>query len=157
MLVEALQARLPVPRAAIDGGLRRLALPGRYQRIGANLIVDVAHNRESAAVLAAQLRAEPGSGRTLLVLGMLADKPVAEVCAILAPVVDHACCAGLPPPRGLREDRLAGIAADQGLDASPHPDVAAALTAARAMAGPADRIIVCGSFLTVAAALEEIR
>lgn len=157
MLIDALQPRLPVTRQAIDSGLRRLRLPGRFQRIGANRIVDVAHNRESAAVLATQLSAEPCGGRTRLVLGMLADKPVAEVCAILAPVVDHAYCAGLPPPRGLREDRLAAFAVAAGIGVSAHPDVAAALAAAEAEAEAGDRIVVCGSFLTVAAALEEIR
>ncbi len=153
-LITALHARLPVERGAIEDGLRGLSLPGRYQRIG-GLIVDVAHNREAAAVLAAQLRAEACEGRTLVVLGMLSDKPAAAVCATLATVAAHFFCAGLPPPRGLREDQLAAIAIASAVPASAHTTVSAALKAARAAAGPLDRIVVCGSFLTVAAALEE--
>lgn len=156
MLVESLQARLPVPRAAIEAGLRALSLPGRYQR-HAGLILDVAHNRESAAVLAAQLQAEPCAGRTRLVFGMLSDKPVAAVCAVLAPVVDEVYCAALPPPRGLGDDELAGIVRAAGLSVSRHADVGAALAAARRDAQAGDRIVVCGSFLTVAAAFEESR
>ncbi|WP_440136223.1 glutamate ligase domain-containing protein, partial [Escherichia coli] len=83
-LVGALSDRLPVTRAAIDCGLRTLALAGRFERRG-QLIFDVAHNAESAEVLADNLRAMPVSGRTRLVLGMLSDKPVAEVCRALVP------------------------------------------------------------------------
>lgn len=156
-LVTALADRLPVGRAAIEAGLRGLSLPGRYQRV-AGLIVDVAHNLESAAVLVEQLRADDnGGGVTRVVLGMLSDKPVAAVCARLAGVASRFYCAGLPPPRGLPAERLLEMAAASGVPASGHDNVALALAAARADAGPKDRIVVCGSFLTVAAALEEAR
>lgn len=155
-LVEALRERLPVARPAIEAGLRGLVLAGRYQR-QAGLILDVAHNLESATVLAEQLRAEPCAGRSLLVLGMLADKPVAEVCRVLANVIDTVWCARLPPPRGLGDDALARIARQAGLVAFEAGTVTESVAAARAAAGPDDRIIVCGSFLTVAAALEDCR
>ncbi|WP_022975721.1 bifunctional tetrahydrofolate synthase/dihydrofolate synthase [Nevskia ramosa] len=155
-LIEALQGRLPVGRSAIEAGLRGLVLPGRYQRHD-GLILDVAHNLESATVLAAQLRAEPCAGRTWLVLGMLADKPVAEACRVLASVVDAVWCARLPPPRGLDDDQLATIARRSGLVAHAAGTVRDAISAARAAAEPGDRIVVCGSFLTVAAALENSR
>lgn len=155
-LVTALQQRLPVARPAIEAGLRGLSLAGRYQRLD-KLILDVAHNHESAIVLAAQLRAEDCAGRTLIVLGMLSDKPVAAVCATLATVATHFFCASLPPPRGLPSEQLADLAARSGRTATAHATVAAALQVARETAGPQDRIVVCGSFLTVAAALEEAR
>lgn len=155
-LVTALQERLPVSRSAIEAGLRGLSLAGRYQRLD-GLILDVAHNVESAAVLVAQLRAEPCAGQTRVVLGMLSDKPVAAVCATLAAVANHVHCASLPPPRGLPAEQLAGVARGSGISASSHGTVAEALQAARAAAGAQDRIVVCGSFLTVAAALEEAR
>jgi dihydrofolate synthase/folylpolyglutamate synthase len=156
-LVAALADRLPVGRAAVETGLRDLSLPGRYQRV-AGLIVDVAHNLESAAVLVEQLRADDrGGGVTRVVLGMLSDKPVAAVCARLAGVASRFYCASLPPPRGLPAERLLEMAGASGVPASAHDNVALALAAARADAGPKDRIVVCGSFLTVAAALEEAR
>ena len=155
-LVHSLQDRLPVERRAIETGLRGMSLSGRYQRCD-GLILDVAHNVESVTVLAAQLRAEACSGRTWLVLGMLADKPVAEVCRALAPIIDGVWCAGLPGPRGLGDDALAGIARQAGLTAHEAGTVSDAIASARAAAGPEDRIVVCGSFLTVAAALENCR
>ena len=65
--------------------------------------------------------------------------------------------ASLPPPRGLPAEQLASVAQGGGISASAHGTVAEALLAARAAAGAQDRIVVCGSFLTVAAALEEAR
>ncbi len=152
-LVDALSDRLPVTRAAIDCGLRTLALAGRFERRG-QLIFDVAHNAESAQVLADNLRAVPVSGRTRLVLGMLSDKPVAEVCRALAPVVDDVYCARLPPPRGLGDDALRTAAHASGMVARACGTVADALRAARADAAGDDRIVVCGSFLTVAEGMQ---
>ncbi|MDR3415634.1 MAG: bifunctional tetrahydrofolate synthase/dihydrofolate synthase [Nevskia sp.] len=148
--VQALQPRLPVGEEAVRRALAVLALPGRYQRIG-NTILDVAHNVESAEVLADNLRSESGPGATLLVLGMLADKPVEQVCAVLAPLVREAQFGGLPLPRGLDGPSLQQCAARAGLAGRAWHSVEQAYRAAQALAGPQDRIVVCGSFLTVAA------
>lgn len=83
---------------------------------------------------------------------MLADKDVAAVCASLSPHIDRWCFATLPGERGLSARQLgelAGIVAQVGYFDS----VAAALGHAEAEAASGDRIVVTGSFLTVAAAL----
>jgi len=148
--VNALQPLCPVNEAALRAALPALTLAGRYQRIG-NTILDVAHNVESAEVLADNLRSERGPGKTWLVLGMLADKPVEAVCAVLAPLVQGTLFGGLPPPRGLDARSLQQRAAVAGLNGQVLDGVAEAYRAAQALAGPDDRILVCGSFLTVAA------
>lgn len=147
-VIEALQGRAAVAPAAIAAGLQTLRLPGRLQRHG-DLLLDVGHNAEAAAVLAAHLRTHPVRA---LVLGMLADKPVEAVGRQLAAEVPRVYAAGLPPPRGLTGAELSARLAAAGVDAAAFDDVAAAIRAARRLAG--DRpIAVCGSFLTVAAAL----
>ena len=146
----ALQPQLAQNEGAIRAALPALILPGRYQRLG-NTILDVAHNVESAEVLADNLRGERGPGRTWLVLGMLADKPVEQVCAVLAPLVQGAVFGGLPPPRGLDAAALQQRAASAGLNGQTADGIADAYRMARSLAGPDDRILVCGSFLTVAA------
>ena len=146
----ALQPRLAVIEAAIRAALSVLVLPGRYQRLG-NTILDVAHNVESAEVLADNLRGELAPGKTWLVLGMLADKPVEQVCAVLAPLVQGAVFGGLPPPRGLDAKALQQRAATTGLKGQAVDGIADAYRMAQSLAGPDDRILVCGSFLTVAA------
>jgi len=82
---------------------------------------------------------------------MLADKPVEGVCAVLAPVVQGAVFGGLPPPRGLDAAALRQRAAAAGLHGQLRDSVEKAYRAAQSLAGPDDRILVCGSFLTVAA------
>jgi dihydrofolate synthase/folylpolyglutamate synthase len=78
------------------------------------------------------------------------------VIAAVAARVDRWFVATLPGPRGATADAIrdelarAGIAADA---IRTFADIGSAFAAAREAAGEADRIIVFGSFLTVAAAL----
>lgn len=153
--VSALQARLPVPEHAIRSALRDVRLRGRFETRG-RFVLDVAHNVESAQVLADNLHARPVGGRTWLVLGMLADKPVEAVARVLAPVIDGVYFASLPPPRGLTDAALAERAATGGLRGTASGSVGAALHAARAGSGPDDRVVICGSFLTVSEAARVI-
>jgi dihydrofolate synthase/folylpolyglutamate synthase len=150
--VEQLQTALPVSGAAIRRALPAFRLRGRFEQSG-DVILDVAHNVESAQVLADNLRATPIKGNTRLVLAMFADKPVEAVCRVLAPVIDEAYIAPLPPPRGLDAGLLAAAARSAGLRRAQTVDsVATAMSAARSHTDAGDRIVVCGSFLTVAAA-----
>ena len=87
---------------------------------------------------------------------MLADKDVGGVIAAVRPRVDRWHVATLPGPRGATGERLrdALLAAGVRPDAiRVHADVPDAIAAARGAATEADRIVVFGSFLTVAAAL----
>jgi dihydrofolate synthase/folylpolyglutamate synthase len=150
-IIEALQPLRAVTVGAIKHGLPELRLSGRFER-RADLLVDVAHNAEAAAVLAQNLKEAGLAGRVPLVLGMFADKPVEAVAAMLAPVVSRSYCAGLPPPRGLTGAQLAERAVT--LRAEVCADVATALAKARRERGDTSvPILACGSFLTVAAAL----
>ncbi len=146
-LVEAMQSSLPVAATAIRAALPALHLPGRFERRGA-VILDVAHNAEAAQILALNLRETGLAGRARLVLGMLADKPVEEVAAALAPVVVATYLGGLPPPRGLSSDVLAERA--HVLRGKQFPDILSAFAAATRDLGRDEVVLVCGSFLTVA-------
>jgi dihydrofolate synthase/folylpolyglutamate synthase len=98
--------------------------------------------------------------RTLAVFGIMADKDIDAVIAALKPRVDQWLVATLPEPRGATSALLrtrvegAGVNADAIL---AFDDPGLAYRAAREMAAEADRIIVFGSFLTVAAALVQAR
>lgn len=156
--LEALRARLPVDAAAIRLGLARARLPGRFQRISTapEIIVDVAHNAEAARALAASLRAQPVSGRTLAVVGMLADKDAAAVFAALADQIDAWWTCAPDSPRARDAGALAAILREHAGEAPirVRPDVNAALAEARGAARENDRILVFGSFYTVAAVLD---
>jgi dihydrofolate synthase/folylpolyglutamate synthase len=119
-------------------------------------VLDVAHNPQAARAFADNLGAMGFHPRTIAVFGILSDKDIDAVIAPLLRRVDRWEVATLPPPRGasaqLLRQRLqdAGVAPDAVRE---HADAAAAYGAAREEAAEADRIIVFGSFLTVAAVL----
>lgn len=157
MVIECLRHRLPVSAAAIRAGLAHTALPGRCQLIPGpvELLLDVSHNPHSAAALARLLDTHPCRGQTHLVIGMLADKDIDATLAALAPLIDHWYLAGLDQPRGLGADELRQHAAKlpEAASASCFVDVATALHQALAGAVEGDRVVVCGSFHTVADAM----
>jgi dihydrofolate synthase / folylpolyglutamate synthase len=91
---------------------------------------------------------------------MLADKDIAGVAAALAARIDRWLVATLPGPRGAGAETVRSVLLAAGIAAGAircFDDVAAALAAARDEASEADRIVVFGSFLTVAAALVAVK
>jgi len=155
MVLEQLTARLPVYQQDVRAGLSSVQLPGRFQVLPGEVtrIFDVGHNPHAAAELARNLAAHPCTGRTRLVIGMLADKDAAGVVAQLAAQVDAWYVAGLDGARGAGPERVAGVLKDAGIVAvQAFPGVSAALVRALADAVPGDRVVVFGSFHTVAEA-----
>jgi dihydrofolate synthase/folylpolyglutamate synthase len=128
-------------------------LPGRPQ-----IILDVAHNPEAAAVLAENLATSGYARETIAVFGMLRDKDVAGVVRAVAQTITRWHIAATAGPRGATAEELARIARESGAagSISLHEDTAAALRAAQGEAGENDKVIVFGSFLTVAAAMTQL-
>jgi dihydrofolate synthase/folylpolyglutamate synthase len=156
MVLQLMHDKLPVAPQQLKQGLLSVRLPGRFQIIAAEplTILDVAHNPQSAAVLAANLRAMPVTGETHAVVAMLADKELPATLQNLQGVVDHWYPAGLALPRGADSETMLQALQQCGerCDAS-YQSVAAALPAAQQQAQPGDRIVIFGSFYTVAEAL----
>ncbi|MEW6645599.1 MAG: bifunctional tetrahydrofolate synthase/dihydrofolate synthase [Pseudomonadota bacterium] len=158
MALAAVAHRLPLDQAQIRAGLLAATLPGRFQIQPGEVvrILDVAHNPQAAAELAANLAAMPCAGRTLAVVGMLADKDMAGALGQLRDAIDHWYAAALQVPRGATTAQLTAALAAAGAGAervTACGDVAAALAQAQAAARAGDRIVVFGSFYTVAEAL----
>ncbi len=151
----SLEDRLPVSMEALREGLQSATLPGRFQKVSQAplVIMDVAHNPHAAAELAANLRAEPCDGKTWAVFGMLSDKDIAGVIALLDPLVDCWCVTGIEEARGASlqdmQGHLSGVRGSVSSCASPQ----AAFEAAARGAQAADRIVVFGSFITVGAVM----
>ena len=153
--LEGLADRPAVADRAIAEGLAAAELPGRFQVVPGTheWVLDVAHNPAAAACLAANLTARPVAGDTHVVLGMLGDKDVEAFARALVPHAERWFAADLSGvDRGLGDRalaaRLSGIA-----DAMPAGTVAEACARADAVAVRGDRVLVCGSFHTVGAAL----
>jgi dihydrofolate synthase/folylpolyglutamate synthase len=165
--LEALSDRLPVPQQAVRLGLSQAALPGRFQIIPGRptVVLDVAHNPQAAAVLVQNLDNMGFYPYTYAVIGMLADKDAALVAAKFGDRIDHWFCADLSGPRALSGQALVHRLI-QGLPqacaqvnmswSSTYADPARAYAAARERATENDRIVVFGSFLTVASVLQAL-
>jgi dihydrofolate synthase/folylpolyglutamate synthase len=152
-----LARRLPLTRAAIERGLREVALPGRFHRVpdarGFEWVLDVAHNPNAASALAENLRETPVPGRTLAVCGMLADKDVPGVVATLRQSISAWYAATPEGPRAIDAQELTRRAKTVGIEMRPAGDVASAMRHAAADARRGDRVVVFGSFHTVGPAL----
>lgn len=152
MVLQALGERLPLTVRALHAGLRAAQVPGRFTVVpgAVETIFDVAHNPHAAAALADALAARPCGGRTLAVCGMLADKDAAGVASALAGQVQCWYLGGLSGERGQSAQALAERMALPSTQRQVYPDMAAAYAAARAAARPGDRVVVFGSFHTIA-------
>lgn len=153
MLLRQLVSRLPLDRKAIEAGLRTSFLPGRQQILDRNpeVLADVAHNAEAIEELVLRLQREPRR-RTRAVFAMLGDKPVAEAVRQLKPFVDAWYLAAANSDRALPVTELARIVEAETVsgEVTCHASVAQAFAAARADARADERILVTGSFWTVA-------
>lgn len=160
--LESVRPRLPVSAQAVRQGLSMVELPGRFQVLAGrpSVVLDVAHNPHAAAHLAANLDAMGFFPETWAVFGMLGDKDIEGALRPLRNRVDHWLCVELPGPRAVPATRLEqalhviGLTPGQGEDAqrtitrmtSPQE----ALAFAKSQCDENDRIVVFGSFLTVA-------
>lgn len=157
--VQCLQVSLPVSREAIAQGISNAHLRGRFECVREEpaVILDVAHNPQGIGELAINLDEIPVAGKTLAVVGMLADKAIADALAALAGKVDVWLLASLSETsRGASarvvRDAVAGLGGRIELFLTPE----AAFAYAIQLAGEDDRIIVCGSFYTVAAVMRAL-
>ena len=154
-----------LPEAAFAQGVATATLPGRLQclqRDGVEIVLDVAHNPQAARELAAWLRRR-SPAPTVAVFAALADKDAAGMVQALAGQVGHWYLAGLEQAgRGQEVDSLAArldgtVAGVATGVSSGDARVADALARAIAAASPAGRVLVFGSFHTVAEALQALR
>ncbi|CAD7378114.1 bifunctional tetrahydrofolate synthase/dihydrofolate synthase [Xanthomonas arboricola] len=160
--IAALQA-LPVelPDAAWAQGIANARVAGRLQRSdidGVQVLLDVGHNPQAARALADALGVQAHTGSTHAIYAALADKDVLGVVEAVAAQVDHWALAGLDGARGQSAQALqARLQGSTAAQAACHGDVAGALRAVLAQASPGDRVLVFGSFHTVADALNALR
>ena len=157
--LDCLRGRLPVTAQDVRGGLLQAEVAGRFQVLPGRpqVILDVAHNPHAARALTANLASMPTGGRTLAVCAMFKDKDIAGVVAATRPYITDWLVADAEGTRGASAAQLAAVLAHAGASApvAQYSNVAAAWHAACNLAADNDKIIVFGSFLTVAAVMRE--
>ncbi len=161
MVVQVLADRLPVDEAHIRSGLKSAVIKGRLQKLSIGnrqILLDVAHNADAVTVLDDYLSSQPTSGRTIAVLGMLADKDIAGVIKRIYSNIDQWELADLNEVRGASASQLMSelLQVNESVKYNCHNHPVAAFEAALAQATSSDRIIVFGSFHTVGNVLEHL-
>ncbi|SFG81596.1 bifunctional tetrahydrofolate synthase/dihydrofolate synthase [Neptunomonas qingdaonensis] len=138
---------------SMAAGLQTAYVAGRMEQVayqGRLFILDVAHNPQSAAYLADQLKQAEADG-VVLILGMLADKDCASVMQSLAAVVTSWHLVTLDVPRGQTAEQLraylpqmnqASVMCHASVDAAISHLILADLPTSK-------KIVVAGSFYTV--------
>lgn len=157
MAIELLQLFLPINENAIKKGIKKAFLPGRFQQLKNNIILDVAHNPESAELLAENLRKHKYIGKTIAVMSMLKDKDIAKTIKPLISEIDEWYVGILPTKRAATKNQLINAFKTNNIDLAKiklYAIVNEAFTKALKNKKNTDRIIVFGSFYTVAECLK---
>ena len=157
--VRALNARLPVQSDVLLQAISDTEVAGRFQRwrTQPDVILDVAHNPHAARALRANLQQlRQQGGRILAVFSMLSDKDIASVVQILHAHIDAWAVAPIQHPRAASVAQLVACirAAAPNAALNEYADLPQALCALEKISTKNDKIIVFGSFFTVAAVLD---
>jgi dihydrofolate synthase / folylpolyglutamate synthase len=150
---------LGVPRKSIEAGLAKTNWPGRLQILRRRplLVVDGAHNRDSASKLKEALKEYFHFNRLILIIGTSADKDVSGIVEELAPLANTVIVTRSRHPRATKPEILAGEFARLGLKAETVEDVARAVAEAQGKAGKGDLICATGSLFLVAEVIEYVK
>ncbi|HUP93884.1 MAG TPA: bifunctional tetrahydrofolate synthase/dihydrofolate synthase [Burkholderiales bacterium] len=155
--LDTLRDKLPVTAGDVRTGLLTASNPGRFQVLPGRpeVILDVAHNPAAARALADTLQRMPRPRRTYAVFAMLADKDIEGVIDAVKKHVDEWHVAGIAAERGTDAATLANALARRAVyeNVSQHATIVDAYAQACDKAAENDRILVFGSFYTVAAVM----
>jgi dihydrofolate synthase/folylpolyglutamate synthase len=148
---------LPLAAGAIREGLRAVRWPGRFEIVARRpyVVLDGAHNADSARRLAAALADYFPGRRVCLVFGASADKDVnGMLAALLRPElgVSRVLLTQAVHPRAMEPEALARLAEAHGVPVEQVSAVAPAMARASEWAGPQDVILACGSLFVVSEA-----
>lgn len=153
MVVTLMQNRLPVSTKAIHKGLVDAKLMGRIQIVNGPImeIFDVSHNPASVSFLANRLKKIPCHGKTHAVFSMLADKDIVESINAIKGTIDTWYVAPLSAKRAAAYERLSNAFYQADIRAvTLFSDIVEAYEVAKLKSELGDRIVVFGSFHTVA-------
>ena len=156
--LEVLAARgFDISRDSIIDGLARVSWAGRFQILSQHplMIVDGAHNPDSARKLRESLAQYFDFGRAILVTGVSFDKDIDGIVSELVPLFDKVIVTRSRHPRAMALDQLTAAFGRQGVEAQAAESIPEALSLARSIAGARDLICVAGSLFVVAEAIEQ--
>jgi dihydrofolate synthase/folylpolyglutamate synthase len=147
-----------IPDAAIREGLASIELPARFQivRREPRVILDGAHNRDSARHLAGTMRELFPGSRITAVIGLAKDKDVEGFLDEIAPLCGRIIFTRSRTMKAAPEKRLLDAVLEFTGEVIMTEGVGQAVHAALDKAGPEDVILITGSFYVVGEAIEAL-
>jgi dihydrofolate synthase/folylpolyglutamate synthase len=150
------QAGLPIGEEAIRQGFETAAWPARFEVLqdasGRTLVLDCAHNRDSALKLRQALDDYFPRRPVVMVFGASEDKDVAGMFAELLPRVRELIAVKSFHPRAMDPKLLLDLGQQHGCPAKIVEDVADAMDEALRLAGTQAIVLVTGSIFVAAGA-----
>lgn len=141
----------------IEYALLNINLAGRFQKLvyqEREFILDVAHNPAATEYFARRLGADPVTGKTFAIVAMMSDKDRIASLANLVGLVDKWLLLDLKNiPRAATIAALTENLLSLGAQVTQSGDIDVLIKELLVKTQPQDRILVFGSFFTVAAAL----
>ena len=149
------QAGLHLTEDAIRRGFAAVRWPGRFQVLSADpaVVIDSAHNRDSALKLRLALDDYFPGAPVTLIFGASADKDIAGMLAELLPRVSRLILTQAVHPRAAEPEDMARLARGHGARAETMVPVEAALRRALERARPGEVIVSAGSLFVAGEAL----
>lgn len=151
----------PASNAAIERVIPALQLRGRRQQVqeaGIDYLLDVAHNPAAVEKLSEFLSASHCKGKTIALFSAMADKDISGMIGAAGDHFEAWFIADQPAnPRAAAASDIARTLRDHGQQMiSVSKNLRQALARARSVLVAGDRLVVFGSFFTVAAALSSL-
>ena len=138
-------------------GMKEVNWEGRLQVISRHplVIVDGAHNQDSAQKLRQALKQYFKFEKTILMIGMSSDKDLAGIVNELAPAFSQVIVTRSRHPRAMDTAPIVAEFQKHGIEAQQTDDISVALPLALKLAGKNDMICVTGSLFIAAGAIEQ--
>jgi dihydrofolate synthase/folylpolyglutamate synthase len=149
---EQLQAQgLPIPMDALRRGLKQVQWEGRLETVSRQpwVVLDGAHNRDSARCLRDALMTCFRYRRLILVLGISANKNLEGIIEELMPLAAMTVATRAMVPRAAPPQRVADLAAKWSVPIIVEEDTQQALAQAITATQPDDLLLVTGSLYLV--------
>ncbi len=152
----------------IEDGLKKVHIPGRLEIVagkgtdhnadGPTIVVDGAHNHESAAALTASLRSLFGKPSVIFIVGVNSDKNISAIWRELSPLSKSLIVTRSSSGRAMDPTEIAeGIGMQTQVAPTVAPNLTDAMKLALETAKPEDVICITGSLYLVADARSWIK
>lgn len=147
---------LPTTAQQIARGFRQVQWPGRFEILGKRpaLVLDAAHNLDSAEKLLATLEIYLPDRPLTLIFGSSADKDVTGFLAVFRKRTDRLIATRSTHPRAMAPETIARLAGDLGFNVSLCDRIEDALEIGLSTCPPNGVLLVTGSIFVAGAARE---